>query len=51
MKRFMPKALIQLANGTSVQIEGSPEEIAKVLSLYGGKPAPSAPNRSAHSKI
>jgi hypothetical protein len=47
----MPKALIQLANGTSVQIEGSPEEVAKVLSLYGGKPAPSAPNRSAYAKI
>jgi hypothetical protein len=32
----MPKASITLANGTSVQIEGSPEEVANVLALYGG---------------
>ena len=32
----MSKASIKLANGTSVQIEGTPEEVAKLLALYGG---------------
>lgn len=32
----MSKASIKLPDGTSVVIEGPPEEIAKVLSLYGG---------------
>ena len=54
---FMPKASIKLANGTSVQIEGSPEEVAKVLALYGGeKPnvvlpdSPSRPKKRALPK-
>jgi hypothetical protein len=33
----MPTANIQLPDGTKVTVEGSPEEIAKVLSLYGPK--------------
>jgi hypothetical protein len=32
----MSKASITLANGTLVQIEGTPEEVAKLLALYGG---------------
>lgn len=32
----MPKASIKLPDGTSVVIEGSPEEVAKLLALYGG---------------
>ena len=32
----MPKASIKLPNGTAVQIEGSPEEIANLLMLYSG---------------
>jgi len=32
----MPKASIILTDGTSVVIEGSPEEVAKLLALYGG---------------
>jgi hypothetical protein len=37
----MAKASIKLANGTSVQVEGSPDEVAKILALYGGAPATS----------
>ena len=33
----MPKATIKLPDGTSVVIEGSPEEVAKLLALYGGE--------------
>jgi|SRR5256885_1763141 len=33
----MATANIQLADGTKVSIEGTPEEISKVLSLYGPK--------------
>lgn len=32
----MPKASINLPDGTTVVIEGSPEEVAKLLQLYGG---------------
>lgn len=32
----MPNASIILPDGTSVVIEGSPEEVAKLLALYGG---------------
>ncbi len=32
----MPTASIKLPDGTSIVIEGSPEEIAKLLALYGG---------------
>lgn len=32
----MPKASIKLSDGTSIVIEGSPEEVAKLLALYGG---------------
>lgn len=32
----MPKASIKLPDGTTVQIEGSPEEVAKLLKLYSG---------------
>ncbi len=32
----MPKASIKLPDGTSVAIEGSPEELAKILAIYGG---------------
>jgi hypothetical protein len=32
----MPKATIKLPDGTSVVIDGSPEEVAKLLALYGG---------------
>jgi len=39
----MAKASIQLAEGTSVQIDGSPEEIARVLAFYGGKTSPATP--------
>lgn len=31
----MPKAKIALPDGTVVEIEGTPEEVAKLLSLYG----------------
>ena len=47
----MPKASINLPDGTTVVIEGSPEEVAKLLQLYGGgsskKPeSNSPPNKS-----
>lgn len=32
----MPKASIKLPDGSSVAIEGSPAEVAKILALYGG---------------
>ncbi len=34
----MSKASINLPNGTSVMIEGSPEEAAKLLAIYSGVP-------------
>ncbi len=40
----MPKASINLADGTTVQIEGSAEEVAKILALYGGTPSGSGTN-------
>lgn len=42
----MAKASIQLANGTSVQIDGSPEEVARILALYGGKNADATDKKS-----
>ena len=33
----MAKASIKLPDGTSVVIEGSPEEVAKLLSIYGAR--------------
>ena len=44
----MAIANIQLPDGTRVTIEGSPEEIAKVLNLYGAK-APVTDLVSNHS--
>ncbi len=45
----MSKASIKLANGTSVQIEGTPEEVAKLLALYaGGKSV--APDQTSHGR-
>jgi hypothetical protein len=41
----MPTANIELPNGTKVQIDGSPDEIARVLALYQqprGTPQPSS---------
>ena len=43
----MSKASIKLANGTSVQIEGTPEEVAKLLALYGGAKSV-APDQTSH---
>src|SRR5450756_2196480 len=43
----MPKASINLADGTTVQIEGSPEEVAKILALYGG----SSSSSGTHPKV
>jgi hypothetical protein len=42
----MPTANIELANGTKVQIDGSPEEIARVLALY--QQPRSTPQPSGH---
>jgi len=44
----MAEAKIKLPNGTEVAISGSPEEIAKVVSLYNDAESASAP--SAHSR-
>ncbi len=47
----MPKASIKLPDGTSVVIEGSPEEVAKLLALYGGaSSAPGTPARPPEKK-
>jgi hypothetical protein len=40
----MAKASIHLPDTTCVEISGSPEEIARVLSLYGGKTSQATPN-------
>ena len=32
----MAKATIELPNGTSVVIDGTPEEVRKLLEFYGG---------------
>jgi hypothetical protein len=45
----MSKASIKLANGTSVQIEGTPEEVAKLLALYGGGKSV-APDQTSHGR-
>lgn len=47
----MAKASVTLPDGTSVAIDGSPEEVAKILALYGGAiskaggPSSSTPTR------
>lgn len=47
----MPTASIKLADGTSVEIDGSPEEVAKLLSLYsGGKTTAVSPSRITRVK-
>jgi len=43
----MATASIKLADGTSVQVEGSPDEVAKVLALYGGASSRSTPAATA----
>src|ERR1700722_18122923 len=43
----MPTANIELSNGTKVTIDGSPEEIARVLALYQQpRPTPQSPGRA-----
>lgn len=49
----MPKATITLPDGTNVVIDGSPEEVAKLLSLYGGasdEPASKPAKKAAPKK-
>lgn len=46
----MPKASIKLPDGTSVLIEGSPEEVAKLLALYGGASSDSGAPTSPQGK-
>ncbi len=57
----MPSAKITLPDGTVVNIDGTPEEVAKLLAIYGGgftgaqapsseKPRPSQSKRAARSK-
>jgi len=45
----MAKATLTLQNGTSVQIEGTTEEIKKLLEFYGGEPVRSG-NRTPSLK-
>jgi hypothetical protein len=35
----MAQSLIKLPNGTEISVKGTPEEVAKILSLYSGKPS------------
>ena len=46
----MPKASINLPDGTVVVIEGSPEEVAKLLQMYGGSVGTSGASRSNNKK-
>jgi len=46
----MPKASIELPDGTSVVIEGSPEEVAKILALYGGESSASGAGAPSQEK-
>lgn len=46
----MPKASIKLPDGTSVVIEGSPEEVAKLLALYSGASKSSGASVSSQEK-
>jgi len=39
----MTKASISLPNGTKVEIDGTPEEVAQLLSLYGQNGSPPSP--------
>jgi hypothetical protein len=51
----MAKAKFRLPNGTSVEVDGSPEEITKLLDFYGGstteKHGTSAGQRKSHSDL
>lgn len=50
----MATANIQLPDGTRVSIEGAPEEIARVLSLYGPRGSPAdapVPERAASNRV
>ena len=51
----MAKAEIKLPDGTSVAVDGSAEEIAKVLSLYGGaalkQPSPKTSTSTAKKSV
>ena len=38
----MAQSLIKLPNGTEISVKGTPEEVAKILSLYSGKPTDNA---------
>ena|ERR1700730_3248245 len=46
----MAKASIKLPDGTSVQIEGDPEEVAKLLAIYGGGKTAAAPVGQSDAK-
>src|SRR5205809_7286740 len=44
----MVRASLTLPNGTSVNIEGSPDEVKKLLDFYGAKPQePTKPSQRA----
>lgn len=51
----MAKASIQMPNGTVVQIEGTPEEVKKLLEFYGGdlpsKKTKKSPVRSKKTEV
>jgi hypothetical protein len=46
----MSKASIKLPDGKSVTIEGSPEEVAKILAIYGGASNASGSHASSQGK-
>jgi hypothetical protein len=43
----MAKATLSLPNGTSVQIEGTTDEVKKLLEFYGGEPSRSTNRRAS----
>ncbi len=47
---IMAKASIRLVGGTSVEIDGSPEEVSRILALYDGNRTGSTPKQLRRTK-
>lgn len=44
----MARATLKLANGTVVTLEGTPEEVQRLLELYGGETQPASKSAARH---
>ncbi len=46
----MAKAILTTKDGTEVRVDGTPEEIARLMNLYGGSPSDNEPSKPARKK-